>query len=68
MDWSSDLQYLLHSRPPVQYRSSVKSFHGSDYHKYADDTESADSAPPSNFSSAQSNIKTDVDRKGTGIA
>ena len=28
-----------------------------DYHKYADDTEISDSAPPSDFTSAQSNIK-----------
>ena len=29
-----------------------------DYHKYADDTKISDSAPPSDFTSAQSNIQT----------
>ena len=31
--------------------------HSCDYHKYADDTEISDSAPPSDFTSAQSNIQ-----------
>ena len=34
-----------------------KSCHTCDYHKYADDTEISDSAPPSDFTSAQSNIQ-----------
>ena len=35
---------------------SVIACHSCDYHKYADDTEISDSAPPSDFTSAQSNI------------
>ena len=37
--------------------SDVKSCHCCDYHKYADDTEISDSAPPCDFTSAQSNIQ-----------
>ena len=54
MDRSSDLHYLLHSRP----LSSIISFHDRDYHKYAHDTENADKAPPSDLTSAQLNSQT----------
>ena len=43
----------LYSQP----LSNVIACQRCDYHKYADDTEIADSAPPSDFTSAQSNIK-----------
>ena len=45
--------FTLYSQP----LSDVKSCHSCDYHKYADDTEISDSAPPSDFTSAQSNIQ-----------
>ena len=38
--------------------SHVIPHHGCDYYKYADDTEISDSAPPSDFTSAQSNLQT----------
>ena len=50
-DRSSDLYY--YSQP----LSDVIACHSCDYHKYADDTEISDSAPPSDFTSAQSNIQ-----------
>ena len=40
-----------------QTLSDVISCHSCDYHKYADDTEISDSAPPSDFTSAQSNFQ-----------
>ena len=43
----------LYSQP----LSDVIACHSCDYHKYADDTEISDSAPPSDFTSAQSNIQ-----------
>ena len=45
--------FTLYSHP----LSDVIACHGCDYHKYADDTEISDSAPPSDFTSAQSNIQ-----------
>ena len=45
--------FTLYSQPP----SDVIAYHSCDYHKYADDTEISDSAPPSDFTSAQSNIQ-----------
>ena len=45
--------FTLYSQPP----SDVIACHSCDYHKYADDTEISDSAPPSDFTSAQSNIQ-----------
>ncbi len=44
--------FTLYSQP----LSDVISCHSCDYHKYADDTEISDSAPPSDFTSAQSCI------------
>ena len=38
--------------------SQVIPRHGCDYYKYADDTEISDSAPPSDFTSAQANLQT----------
>ena len=46
--------FTLYSQP----LSDVVSFHGCDYHKYADDTELSDSAPPCDFAFAQSNVQT----------
>ena len=40
-----------------QTLSDVIACHSCDYHKHADDTEISDSAPPSDFTSAQSNIR-----------
>ena len=37
--------------------SDVIPCHSCDYHRYADDTEISDSAPPSDFTSAQSNVQ-----------
>ena len=45
--------FTLYSQPLYD----VIACHSCDYHKYADDTEISDSAPPSDFSSAQSNIQ-----------
>ena len=45
--------FTLYSQP----LSDVITCHSCDYHKYADDTEISDSAPPSDFTSAQSNIQ-----------
>ena len=45
--------FTLYSQP----LSDVLARHSCDYHKYADDTEISDSAPPSDFTSAQSNIQ-----------
>ena len=45
--------FTLYSQP----LSDVRACHSCDYHKYADDTEISDSAPPSDFTSAQSNIQ-----------
>ena len=45
--------FTLYSQP----LSDVIACHICDYHKYADDTEIPDSAPPSDFTSAQSNIQ-----------
>ena len=45
--------FTLYSQP----LSDVKSCHTCDYHKYADETEISDSAPPNDFTSAQSNIQ-----------
>ena len=45
--------FTLYSQP----LSDVIACHSCDYHKYADDTEISDSAPPSDFTSAQSNIR-----------
>ena len=45
--------FTLYSQP----LSDVIACHSCDYHKYADDTEISDSAPPSDFTSAQSNIQ-----------
>ena len=45
--------FTLFSQP----LSDVISYHSCDYHKYADDTEISDSASPSDFTSAQSNIQ-----------
>ena len=45
--------FTLYSQP----LSDVTACHSSDYHKYADDTEISDSAPPSDFTSLQSNIQ-----------
>ena len=45
--------FILCSQP----LSDVIVCHSCDYHKYADDTEISDSAPPSDFTSAQSNIQ-----------
>ena len=45
--------FTLYSQP----LSDVISYHSCDYHKYADDTEISDSAPPGDFTSAQSNIQ-----------
>ena len=45
--------FSLYSQP----LPDVISYHSCDYHKYADDTEISDSAPPSDFTSAQSNIQ-----------
>ena len=45
--------FTLYSQP----LSDVIICHSCDYHKYADDTEISDSAPPSDFTSAQSNIQ-----------
>ena len=46
--------FTLYSQP----LPDVISRHGCDYHKYADDTDISDSAQPSDFTSAQSNIQT----------
>ena len=46
--------FTLYSQP----LSDVIACHSCDYHKYADDTEISDSAPPSDFTSAQSNTQT----------
>ena len=40
-----------------QHLSEVTACHSCDYHKYADDTEISDTAPPCDFTSAQSNIQ-----------
>ena len=40
-----------------QLLSDVIACHSCDYHKYADDTKISDSAPPSDFTSAESNIQ-----------
>ena len=45
--------FTLYSQP----LSDVIACHSCDYHKYADDTEISDSAPPNDFTSAQSNIQ-----------
>jgi len=45
--------FTLHSQP----LPNVIACHSCDYHKYADDTEISDSAPPSDFTYAQSNIQ-----------
>ena len=45
--------FTLYSQP----LSDVIACHSCDYHKYADDTEISDSAPPSDFTSAQSSIQ-----------
>ena len=45
--------FTLYSQP----LSDVIARHSCDYHKHADDTEISDSAPPSDFTSAQSNIQ-----------
>ena len=45
--------FTLYSQP----LSDVIACHSCDYHKYADDTEISDSAPPSDFTCAQSNIQ-----------
>ena len=45
--------FTLYSQP----LSNVIACHSCDYHKYADDTEISGSAPPSDFTSAQSNIQ-----------
>ena len=45
--------FTLYSQP----LSDVIACHSCDYHKYADDTEISDSSPPSDFTSAQSNIQ-----------
>ena len=45
--------FTLYSQP----LSDVIACHSCDYQKYADDTEISDSAPPSDFTSAQSNIQ-----------
>ena len=45
--------FTLYSQP----LSDVIACHSCDYHKYADDTEISDSAPPSDFTSAQSNVQ-----------
>ena len=45
--------FTLYSQP----LSDVIACHSCDYHKYADDTEISDSTPPSDFTSAQSNIQ-----------
>ena len=47
------LIFTLYSQP----LSDVIVCHSCDYHKYTDDTEISDSAPPSDFTSAQSNIQ-----------
>ena len=47
------VQFTLYSQP----LSDVIACHRCDNHKYADDTEISDSAPPSDFTSAQSNIQ-----------
>ena len=48
--------FTLYSQP----QSDVIVCHSCDYHKYADDTEISDSAPPSDFTSAQSNIQSSI--------
>ena len=45
--------FTLYSQP----LSNVIACHSCEYHKYADDTEISDSAPPSDFTSAQSNMR-----------
>ena len=45
--------FTLYSQP----LSHVISCHSCDHHKYADDTEISDTAPPSDFTFAQSNIQ-----------
>ena len=45
--------FTLYSQP----LSDVIACHSCDYHKYADDTEISDSAPPSDFTSAQASIQ-----------
>ena len=45
--------FTMYSQP----LSDVIACHSCDYHKYADDTEISDSAPTSDFTSAQSNIQ-----------
>ena len=45
--------FTLYSQP----LSDVIACHSCDYQKYADDTETSDSAPPGDFASAQSNIQ-----------
>ena len=45
--------FTLYSQP----LSDVIVCDSCDYHKYGDDTEISDSAPPSDFTSAQSNIQ-----------
>ena len=45
--------FTLYSQP----LSDVTSCHSWDYHKYADDTEISDSAPPGDFTSSQSNTQ-----------
>ena len=45
--------FTLYSQP----LSNVIACHSCDYHKYADDTEISGSAPPSDFTSVQSNIQ-----------
>ena len=48
--------FTLYSQP----LSDVIACHSCDYHKYPDDTEISDSAPPSDFTSAQSNIQSSI--------
>ena len=45
--------FTLYSQP----LSDVIAWQSCDCHKYADETEISDSAPPSDFTSAQSNIR-----------
>ena len=48
--------FTLYSQP----LSDVIARHSCDYHKYADDAEISNSAPPSDFTSAQSNIQSRI--------
>ena len=54
--------FTLYSQP----LSDLISAHGSDFHKYADDTELLRSAPPNEFCSVQTSIQTCIETSYLG--